>query len=139
MSSAFAKELNKTIEQMPIVLKIVCGAALVLGMLQILALVFPSLSPKMLGKSITSPFLMLIVGSFHIAIGLGIYKKQKWSIPLIVLLPIFQFGALYVDRGFLSKQALISTFIFVLAWAVLFSVYFVHSKAGSYFEKSNNA
>lgn len=139
MPSAFNKEMSETIEPMPLILKLIFGASLVLGLLQIFAIAFPLLSPRILGNSIGSPLLMLIMGVIHVAIGLGIYKKRKWAVALIVLLPAFQFGALYIDRGFVSQQELMSTLIIVLAWAVIFTVYFLRGKAESYFRKSSNA
>ncbi|BCO31163.1 hypothetical protein TspCOW1_12660 [Thiohalobacter sp. COW1] len=139
MYPLFVYKINERFELMPLILKIVCGAAFVLSIFQIAALFFPILSPQIEGVAINAPFFIVLMGAFYIAIGWGVYAKQKWSIPLIVLSPLFQYGILFLDRGLPSEQAIKVNLLFVAVWAVLFVVYFSRKRVKSYFCGVSNA
>lgn len=139
MYPLFVYKINERFEQMPLILKIVCGAAFVLGIFQIAAIIFPILSPKIEGVAIGTSYLMALMGVFHIAIGWGVYAKQKWSMPLIALSPLFQYSILYLDRGLPSEQSIMVNLVFVAIWAVLFVAYFLRKRVKSYFGSISNA
>lgn len=139
MYPAFVYQINDRFEQMPLVLKIVCGATFVLGVFQLFALVFPFLSPRIEGMVIGAPALVLLMGVFHIAIGLGVYTKQKWTIPLIIISPIFQYSVLYLDKGLPSGEAIKTHIAVVGGWVAFFATYFLLGRAKKYFAGYRNA
>jgi len=135
-SSNFLNYLYSKFEEMPWLLKIICGATSVLGFLQILAILFPVISPKIDGVSLTTPILMLIMGLVHMAIGWGIFVKKKIVMLVIILSPLFQYGVLYLEIGLPTKDVLQTNGMIFIGWAVFFTGYYFLSQARPYFNQS---
>lgn len=67
--------LENRFKDMPQNVRIACLACFGLGVLQLLALIVPALSPQIDGVKLSSPILIIIMGVSHFALGLGIFTK----------------------------------------------------------------
>jgi len=139
MYPSFVYQINNRFEQIPLVLKIVCGSTFVLGVFQLFAMFFPFLSPRIEGAVISAPALMLLMGVFHIAIGWGVYTKQKWIIPFIIISPIIQYSVLYLDKGLPSGEVIKTNIAVLGSWVAFFATYFLLGRAKNYFAGDSNA
>jgi hypothetical protein len=119
--------------QIPMVLRILCGAAFVLGLLQLAALAFPVLSPRINGSVINAPALIILIGCFHVAMGWGVYEKRKWCIPMIVITPFVQCGVLYIDKGLPPSEVITENIVVSVAWVAFFTAYISLGRANKYF------
>ena len=84
---------------MPWLLKIICCATTGIGLLQLLSLFFPVLSPGIDGKVLSSIPLVILMSGIHISIGLAILAQKKPVIPAVIVLPLIQYGVLYLEFG----------------------------------------
>ena len=135
MYPGFLYKINDRFDAMPLLLKITCTALFVLGFFQLLALIYPVVAPKIEGTSITKPMLVVLVGLVHILVGYGIYIRKKWCMVLIIFLPLFQYGTLYLEIGLPPKEALQTNAIMSLGWSILWIGYYYLGNAKSYFMK----
>ncbi len=139
MGTNIYKSFMDNFNRIPLVLKIVCAASFVLGVLQLIALFIPAVSPQILGLKLTSPSLIIIMGVIHIFIGWGIYTKYFIAMLFVILLPCFQLGILYSEIPFPQMEKLQTIIILSVIWAIFFIVYYYVSSARAYFNMSNNA
>lgn len=124
---------------MPLVLKIGCLASGALGLLQIVALIFPAVSPGIDGTALTSPILAAVMGIIHLAVASAIFRRMTWVIPVVIFLPFIQYGILYLEIGIPAQSSLYVNLLFSGLWALFFCVYFFGFKAYRYFSVSQNA
>jgi hypothetical protein len=122
----------------PIILRIVCGATFCLGILQIVGLLVPAVSPGIDGVAITSPVIGAVMGVAHIVLGWGIFNKLKWTIPIIIVLPFLQYGLFYLQEP-PSSDNLQVNMAMSFGWLIISSLYFFVFGAKSYFEVEANA
>ena len=121
----------------PLILKIVCAASFSLGLLQLIALVFPVVSPQIQGVKLSSPFLIIITGLIHIYIGWGVYAQKFTAMLLVIISPFLQFSILYAQISLPSEEELQTNIMLSAAWAVIFTLYYFFSSARPYFRDNN--
>ena len=126
-------EIYQKVKSIPYLLRVALSASFVLGVLQIAALIYPELSPRIKGELITSAFLIVLMGCIHIALGVGIFYRKKWSLILIITIPFIQNIIYYLDTSFPSIGVLSIDFIFSAIWAIFFIVSFYHFDNKSYY------
>jgi len=124
---------------MPVLIKIVCGATLILGVLQLVAIVFPVVSPQIEGVCISNPLLAILMSLIHLVTGWGIYTKRVWGMFFAATLPFFQYSILYLQIGLPSSEALELNLIFSFAWLLFWGAYYFLSNARKYFNVENSA
>lgn len=139
MYSDFLYKINSRFEEMPFLIKIACGATFGLGIFQLVALIFPVVSPKIEGVSISTPLLAILMSFIHIAVGWGIYNKKRWGMLFTAALPLFQYSILYLEIGLPSNEAFQLNLIMCLGWVIFWAGYYYLSNARSYYSNQNNA
>jgi len=132
-------ELYQRIKSIPVILRTAFLASFILGVFQIVALIFPEISPKMKGEQISSSVLMIFMGCIHIVLGLGIFYRKKWSILLVIIFPLIQYSIYYLDTFLPPVETLQSDLGFSLLWAICFIVYLYVFKYKSYFYEVHDA
>lgn len=123
---------------MPLILRIACLASGALGLLQLVALIYPAVSPGIDGVALTSPILAAVMGIIHLAVALAIFRRVAWVIPIIIFLPFIQYGILYLEIGIPAQSSLNLNLLFSGIWTIFFCVYFFGFKAHRYFSASEN-
>ncbi|WP_426370036.1 hypothetical protein [Pseudocolwellia sp. HL-MZ7] len=126
-------EIYQRVKSIPVILRTVFLASFFIGVFQIVALIFPELSPKMEGEKISSSVLMVFMGAIHLALGLGLFYRKKWSIILLIIFPIMQYSIYYLDTSLPAADKLQIDLIFSFIWAFFFVVYIYGFKYKSYF------
>lgn len=121
---------------MPFILRIACLAPGALGLLQLVALIYPAVSPGIDGVTLTSPTLAAVMGIIHLAVAWAIFRRVTWVIPVIILLPFIQYGILYLEIGIPAQSSLNLNLLFAGVWVLFFCVYFFVFKAHRYFRVS---
>ena len=124
---------------MPVVLKVGCLASGALGLLQVVALIYPAVSPGIDGVALTSPSLAAVMGLIHLAVAWAIFSRVAWVIPVIIFLPFIQYGILYLENGIPAQSSLDVHLLFGGLWALFFFAYLFGFKAYRYFRVSQNA
>jgi len=128
------KGLWETFGEIPLLLRIACAASFFLGVFQVIAIILPSASPQIGGASLTNPVLMLVMGVAHIALGWGIFARKKLVMPFLAILPLFQYGVLYLDMGLPDKDAIYTNLGMSFGWLLFFGLYFLSSSVRRYFD-----
>jgi len=123
----------------PWVLRIACAATIVLGFFQLLAIIFPAISPNLNGVILTSLHLQIFMAAIHIALGWGIYARKKWSMLLLITLPFFQYGVLFLETSLPEIGELTTEITFSAIWIMFFIGYYFLSSAKVYFSAENLA
>jgi hypothetical protein len=121
------------IKAIPLILRISALACAVLGVLQIVSLAFPAVSPNISGHILESVSLILLMGGVHIAAGYGVYLKQSWSFWALAILPIFQYLVLFSEIGFPERGELEGVLIGCGVWFLLWCLYFISPRVRSYY------
>ncbi len=124
---------------MPLVLKVGCLASGALGLLQIVALIYPAVSPGIDGVALTSLSLAAVMGIIHLAVAWAIFRRVTWVIPIIIFLPFIQYGILYLEIGIPAQSSLYMNLLFAGLWVLFFCIYLFGFKASRYFRVSQNA
>jgi hypothetical protein len=132
-------EIYQRVKAMPVILRTAFLVSLTLGVLQIIALVFPEIAPKMKGNQISSSILIMCMSCIHIVLGLGIFHRKKWSMFLVIIFPLIQYSVFYLDTVIPVLDDLKTDLGFSLFWAVFFIVYFYFFNYKSYFYEGHNA
>ncbi len=135
---AQARNLIEVFFTIPIILRVACGATFFLGILQIVGLLVPAVSPRIDGVAIASPVIGTAMGVAHIVLGWGIFNKQKWTMLIIIILPFLQYGLFYLQEP-PSNDILQMNMTMSFGWLVVFALYFFAFGAKSYFEVDANA
>lgn len=123
----------------PLVLRVACLASGTLGLLQVVALIFPVVSPGIDGVVLESSILAASMGTIHLVLAWAIFRRMAWAVPVIILLPIIQYGILYLETGIPEQSHLQLNLLFSGIWALVFGVYLFGFKAHRYFRAGQNA
>lgn len=134
--------INKIIDRivsLPLTLKVLCLASGIIGALQILGLILPVFSPRANGMVLESPILGLAMGVIHLSLAWAVLRRMPLAIPVIIFIPLAQYGIIYMDTGVPSEDVLNKNLFFSGVWMVSFSVYFFVFKASRFFNVSKDA
>ncbi|MDX1757387.1 MAG: hypothetical protein R3175_15125 [Marinobacter sp.] len=123
----------------PLVLRIACLASGVLGLLQVVAPILPAVSPGIEGVVLRSPILATAMGRIHLALAWAIFRRMAWAIWVLLLLPVIQYGFLYLETGIPEQARLQLNVLFSGVWALFFGVYLFGFKAIRYFRAAKHA
>ena len=134
--------MNKIINRiasLPMALKVLCLASGIICSLQILGLFIPAVSPRANGMVLESPLSVIAMGFIHLSLAWAIFRRMLLAIPVIIFIPVAQYGILYIDMGLPSKDMVKQHLIFSGIWMVGFTVYFFAFKARQFFNGSKSA
>ncbi|OLQ77577.1 hypothetical protein BIT28_16205 [Photobacterium proteolyticum] len=123
------------IEDIPLVLRILCVASFVLGVIQFFSLFTPSLSPYIGEIKVSSPISMMILGGVHVFIALGIFNRWTLAGIIVPLIPIFHYGIIYFELRETRTIELSELLASCLIWGTGFLVYYFIFGAWKYFTK----
>ncbi|WLD59629.1 hypothetical protein NFC81_07550 [Salinispirillum sp. LH 10-3-1] len=130
--------LNR-VSAIPLILRVACLASGALGLLQLVAIIFPVVSPGIDGVTLRSPELAAVMGVIHVGLAWAIFRRLAWAVPVIILLPFIQYGILYLEVGVPEQSRLRLNLLFSGVWALIFSAYLFGFKAFKYFHATENA
>ncbi|MCL4694999.1 MAG: hypothetical protein KJ060_21115, partial [Candidatus Hydrogenedentes bacterium] len=110
-------------KSMPGLLIIGCVAACIVGLLQLVAIGFPRISPTIDGERLTHPLSQLVMGLGLLLFAWGIFSRRRWARSVLIILPILQYAVFYVDTHRAISEISASHILLTVVWIAFFAFY----------------
>lgn len=130
------ESINSIIEKInniPLVLRILCGASLVISPLLLVSIFIPELSLAITNIELTSWLPNLINGILLAIIGIGILMRWKLTIVAVILTPVIQDTSFYIWGKQPDSVNIIELASTSLVGAIAFAIYLKFFGGWEYF------